>query len=451
MANTKVTHGGTFLALLTSFLVYAIPLPGPHAVPLLGGALFGAITRSGANPLTLPISVFAVAAQILTFLVVWWCLREKRRLLLLALYVPALVVGTIASTLLLIPRAVLIAADDAPDNLAWPIACSLKEAAVQAVRSPAGGALGRAGEVWVRMGQDGSRFGLIQGGDCSVVALTPPPKGTMHGLLFAVPGGITLESTWDVKAQQTYWWRRPSTMAEATAVDSPSSGVDGPPILSDDGGWIVLVRRPGPPPASPELALRRFSDGVSRAVDLAPLGRGTFVPVGANLQLDPAGRLVGGTIQLSRSDEEFLTIDLDARLLTEALKPPGVDSSALSFRRVETGWAAWDAYVEDRPYTIAWDTAAGRGTRSVPKGRGINSLDLDPSGRWIAYSTSAIYSLGGVGDSVIIIGTADGREVFRQALPPYTRSDVAFVGDGRLAYTFLDGTSRTEVRVVGTP
>lgn len=451
MANTTVTHGRTFVALLASFLVYAIPLPGPHAVPLLGWAIFGALTRSSGNALTLPTIVFAVAAQVLTFRVVWWCLGERRRLFLLVLYVPVLVVGTIASTLLLIPRAVLIAADDAADNLAWPIACSLKEASVQAVRSPVGGALGRSGEVWVRMGQDGSRFGLMQGGDCAVTALTPPPSGTMHSLLFAVPGGITLESTWDVKAQQTYWWQRPSTTAEATAVDSMPGGVDGPPILSDDGGWLVIVRRPSPPPASPELLLRRFRDGVSRVIDLAPVERGSFMPMGANLRLDAAGRLDGGTIHLSRSDEEFLTIDLEARLTTEALKPAGVDASALSFRRVETGWVAWDAYVEDRPYTIAWETTGGRGSRVVPKGRGITSLDLDPSGRWIAYSTSPIYNLGGVGDSVIIIATADGSEAFRQALPHYTRSDVAFVGDGRLAYTWFDGATGTEVRVVRAP
>ncbi len=451
MANTMVTHRRAFLALLASFLVYAIPLPGPHAVPLLGGALFGAITRSSGNALTLPTIVFAVAAQVLTFLVVWWCLGERRRLFLLVLYVPVLVVGTIASTLLLIPRAVLIAADDAADNLAWPIACSLKEASVQAVRSPAGGALGRSGEVWVRMGRDGSRFGLMQAGDCTVSALTPPPRGTMHSLLFAVPGGITLESTWDVKTQKTSWWWRPSTTADVMAVDSMPAGVDGPPILSDDGGWIVIVRRPSPPPTSPELLLRRFSDGVSRAIDLAPLERGTFMPMGANLRLDAAGRLDGGTVHLSRSDEEFLTIDLEARQTTEALKPPGVDASGLSFRRVETGWAAWDAYVEDRPYTIAWETTAGRGSRIVPKGRGITSLDLDPSGRWIAYSTSPVYNLGGVGDSVIVIATTDGREVFRQALPHYTRSDVAFVGDGRLAYTWFDGSTQTEVRVVSPP
>jgi hypothetical protein len=451
MANTMVTQRRTFVALLASFLVYAIPLPGPHAVPLLGAALFGAITRSSGNALTLPTIVFAVAAQMLTFLVVRWCLGERRRLFLLVLYVPVLVVGTVASTLLLIPRAVLISADDAADNLAWPIACSLKEAAVQAVRSTAGGALGRSGEVWVRMGRDGSRFGLMQAGDCTVSALTPPPKGTMHSLLFAVPGGITLESTWDVKAQQTFWWRRSSTTGEAMAVESVPGGVDGPPILSDDGGWMVVVRRPSPPPASPELVLRRFSDGFSRVVDLAPLERGAFMPMGANLRLDAAGRLDAGTIQLSRSDDEFLAIDLEARQTSDAFKPPGVDASGLSFRRVEVGWAAWDAYVEGRPYTIAWETTAGRGSRVVPKGRGITSLDLDPSGRWIAYSTSAIYNLGGVGDSVIIIATASGNEVFRHALPHYTRSDVAFVGDGRLAYTWFDGASQTEVRVVSTP
>lgn len=450
MTNTRVAHGRTIPALLASFLVYAIPLPGPHAVPLLGGALLAAVSRSGGNALTLPTLVFALVAQALTFAVVWWCLGAKRRLLLLLVYIPALVVGAIASTLLLIPRIVLIAADDAPDNLAWPIVCSLKEASVHAVRSPAGGALGRAGEAWVRTGKDGSRFGLMRK-ECALVLLAPPPTGTAHSVLFAVPGGAALESTWDAPAQRTFWWRRPNAAAEAVAVDSAPAAIDGPPILSDDGGWMVMVRRSSPPPGSPELVFARFIDGASRVVGLAPLGPGRFAPVGANLRLDSAGRLDGGEIHLARNDSEFISIDLEGRPTRAALKPPLADGSVLSFRRVETGWAAWDAYVEDRPYTIVWDTARGRGSRAVPKGRGITALDLDPSGQWIAYSTSAIYNLGAVADHVIIIATVDGREVFRQALPLYTRSEVAFVGEGRLAYTWSDGASRTEVRVVRAP
>src|SRR6185369_12677937 len=99
---------------------------------------------------------------------------------------------------------------------------------------------------------------------------------------------------------------------------------------------------------------------------------------------------------------------------------------------------------ENRPYTIAWDTPVGRGTHAVPAGRGITSAAIDPQGRWIALSTSTIYSLGGVHDDVIIFSISDGREVFRDSLPTYTRSDVVFVGSSELAYTSWDGKGPTE-------
>lgn len=221
-------------------------------------------------------------------------------------------------------------------------------------------------------------------------------------------------------------------------------------MLSDDGLWLVTVRRPSPPPASAQIVLYRLADGASRVVDLEPLGLGSFAPAGARLIVNKAGLLESGEIHLSRNSGEFLSVGLDGRAASAPVRPEGIEGT-LSFRRIEAGWAAWDAYVEDRPYTIVWNTALGRGSHTVPKGRGISSLDLDPEGRWIAYSTSAIYNLGGVADSVIVISAVDGKEVFRDSLPSYTRSDVAFVGPGRLAYTAWDGVPPTEARVVVAP
>ena len=54
----------------------------------------------------------------------------------------------------------------------------------------------------------------------------------------------------------------------------------------------------------------------------------------------------------------------------------------------------------------------------------------------------------GVADSVIVISTVDGKEVFRDSLPTYTRSDVVFLGPGRLAYTAWDGSPPTHARVI---
>lgn len=450
MSEEKPSPARSALALCASFLVYAIPLPGAHAVPLLGMSLFGAFARPRADAsLALAILAFAVAAQTLTFLVLRFVLRAPRRLLLLILYVPALVVVTYLMTMLLIPRFVLVDRDNAPENLSWATECSIPEAAVHAVRSP----LGQPGSPWVRMGRAGASYGSLGREGCVVRPLAAaPPQGTMHAVVFAVASGVTLESTWDAPSQRTLWWWRDSPEATASPLPSLPEKLDGVPILSDDGSWLVTVQRPEPPPASPRLVLRRRGQDPTHSVGLAGLPRGTYAPMAAAVSVDAKGTAVAAAISLSRSDDEFVTIDLEGRPTAPAFRPPGVSASTLSYRRLDAGgWAAWDAYVEDRPYAIAWATAFGAGRHTAPKGRGISGLDLDPDGKWIAYSTSPIYSFGGVSDAVVILSTRDGREVFRHSLPTYTRSAVAFAGPGRLAYTVTDGSGATEVRVVRAP
>jgi len=450
MSEEKSIRARSALALAASFLIYAIPLPGPHAVPLLGMSLVAAFARPHADAtLALAILAFAVAAQALTFLVLRFVLRAPRRLLFLILYVPALVGIVYLMTMLLIPRWVLVDRDNMPQNLSWPTECSTPDAAVRAVRFP----LGLSAPPWIVMGRDGARYGRLGQEGCAVMALVAAPgQGTMHALVYAVVSGVTLESTWDVPSQRTLWWWRPSPEAAPSPLPSMPERLDGVPILSDDGSWLVTVERPEPPPASPLLILRRLGHDIARTVTLADLPLGTYAPMAAAVSADAKGGAFAGTISLSRNDEEFVTIDLEGRLTAPTFRPPGVRAGTLSYRRANAGgWAAWDAYVEDRPYAIAWATAAGAGRHTVPRGRGISALDLDPEGKWIAYSTSPIYSLGGVRDAVVILSTRDGREVFRHLLPAYTRSAVAFAGPGRLAYTVSDGTGDTSVRVVRAP
>jgi len=430
-------------ALLASFLVYLLPLPGPHAAPLLGAWLVGALAREPGASLALASLGVALGAQGATFGVAWWILGRRVRALVLLLYVPILAMTTWWLTLALIPRLTLIDRDDAPENLSWPSACVVPGASLMSVptssRSPAG-------RPWIRSGPDAASYGWL-GADCASRGPLAPPPGTMHSLIFASGSGATLETTWDVPAQRQRWWLRASPEADARELATPAPG-DGVPILSDDGAWLISVERPAPPPETPRLVLRRVEAATSKVTDLGGLGLGAYAPLEASIAGSDDG--ISGEVLLSRNEGELIAIDPDGRVTWGPMRPEGIAAGSRTMRRVASGWVAWDAYVEDRAYAVSWDLPSGKGRHVVPRGRGLSSVDVDPSGRWLALSTSTVYSLGGVHDDVVVLELPSGAEVFRDSMPPYARSDVAFVAPGVLAYTAWDGRT-AEVRVVHAP
>ena len=116
------------------------------------------------------------------------------------------------------------------------------------------------------------------------------------------------------------------------------------------------------------------------------------------------------------------------------LRPNGTHSPANNLRRIPNGWVAWDTYRDDdERYRIVWSLNGAMRVREVPKGRGISSVAVHPEGRLIAVSTSPVLNLGGISDSVFILNTADGRDLFYRQLPAYSRVRFAFVGPDHLA------------------
>jgi hypothetical protein len=86
----------------------------------------------------------------------------------------------------------------------------------------------------------------------------------------------------------------------------------------------------------------------------------------------------------------------------------------------------------------------------VPLGRSIIAVDADPSGSYVAVSTTTALNIGHIRDSVFVLRTSDGVEVFRRYLPTYTRSRVAFLGDSRFAFDDRKG-EHFGVRVLEIP
>ncbi len=132
------------------------------------------------------------------------------------------------------------------------------------------------------------------------------------------------------------------------------------------------------------------------------------------------------------------------------LRPEGFDSFGNNIRLLDGGWVVWDGYREAERYRIAWSLPAGKGLYEIPKGRSITSLSADPGGRYIAVSLTRNLSIGDVPDAVFVIRAADGAEIYRRYMAPYTRSHLGFLGPDRLAMTIVED-GRARVRVLAVP
>ena len=88
------------------------------------------------------------------------------------------------------------------------------------------------------------------------------------------------------------------------------------------------------------------------------------------------------------------------------------------------------------------DVGSGTGAlaAAVAKVSSITSATMDAAGRYVAFSTTTALSIGHVRDAVVVLRTADGREVFRRFLPTYSRTNVAFIGEEYFAYSDLSAT-----------
>ena len=60
---------------------------------------------------------------------------------------------------------------------------------------------------------------------------------------------------------------------------------------------------------------------------------------------------------------------------------------------------------------------------------------VDPSGRYIAVSTTTALSVGGIRDSVFVFRAADGQEIFRRFLPMHSRTSVVFLSRQYFVYS----------------
>ena len=265
----------------------------------------------------------------------------------------------------------------------------------------------------------------------------------------AITGGRVVYSTRNRETNEKSWWLLDGPGAPPRSIQPAADIGYARPVLSADGEWIGWLQRIGKnerSPGVPRVLLQRISAGAvtgeEKLIELEHLTPASFELLAVDM--------VAGAVLVVRNHREFLDIDLDGRVLGEALQPDQVKASLNSFLRVGDGWVAWDSYRDSGAYLIQWSVAGGSGIHRVLKGRGIKSLAVDPQGRYIAVSVHTSLSIGDIDDAVYVIRTGNGEEVFRRDLPAYSRSGVAFLGSEYFAYSESEDRDH-RVRVLRIP
>jgi hypothetical protein len=442
-------------ALLASFAVYLMPIIGPHAFWLLGEHLWMGLTHGGHGRSVGWVVMewgLAVALQIVAGALWYWFFARPKwwRLLPFVVCVPVFFMVIEWAYLVAIPSRFLIEQDTAPESGEWKSVCTIPDMSLAPVRSAPDLLLERAGQAWLT-GTGMNVFAVLEMPGCRTTPVELQDAGTSYTQQYMLPGGRCLFGTWDNKAGQNHWWFRDGTgNAPQPLPRPPANPKHSAPILSTDGNWVAWLEYiPGVTvtPLPQRVVIRSLHDDREHLVNMPPPGRSEFVLLGVNMD---AEELTFYEHEYTTRQNSLMVIDFDGAHRGQPLVAEGVDPQATTFLRVGQGWVAWDAYRENGPYRVAWSLPNGRGTHQVLKGRGITAVAFNPSGTYVAISTTTALNIGNIKDAVYVLRTTDGKEVWRRYQPTYARSPVAFLGDKFFAYTDWDGT-HTAVQVLKTP
>ena len=428
-------------ALTLSFSIYLVPVFTAHWIDLFGLVLGRELFRDRELAWKAADVAFALIAQGILFACVWWVVPRSKAVtagVTVLLLIPSAMAVNFAY-LYAIPSYFLIERDTTPDTSAWREECAVEGFSLDPVRQGISRGLERRGEAWLRR-DNGRQYGILRLPGCAVESVAIPELPIAPGLQQALPDGSVVYATVErgVAGQQYWLLRRGSKEPNRLAV--PDGQIDSAPLVAEDGGFVAWVTRS--PAREASLRIEPLASGEPIVFSHPLLQRATLVPV----EVDMKRR----EVIVNRDLSTFVKLRLDGSVEWGPLAPGAIAAQNDTFRYLDGQWAAWDAYIENSRYRLGWSTQRGTGQYDAPKGRSITSAAMDGHGRYVAVSTTTALNIGSIKDTVVVLRTGDGSEVFRRTLPAYSRSQVAFLGREYFAYSDVDGT-RSRTRVLRIP
>ena len=438
-AAVSVTGRALPKALIASFSVYLLPIFTVHILYLWGWAIGAELLagKSGREPLWLAAdAALAFGLQGLAFALFYWIFSGRGRggswrWLALVAAAPAFEVALTWAYLFAIPGIFLIEAETATEIGDWPPACRIEDATLLQLRTPAFPDLARAREAWVGSATAPGSWRLLKGTDCRLEE-TAHRRPAARGALAAVAaGGAAIFTEYGGDPPVARYWHLDPVSGAATELTPPEDAKFWAPTLSRDGkavGWIESQR--SGQNWERRLKTREVASGRERSVVFSGLDLGQP----EILALDG----FEGGVMVSIYPGRVLAFDGAGDLAWGPIDTGEIKHVGRYFLRIGDGWVAWEIYRDKGRLQILWDLPQGRGRHEVPKGSGIKDLVVSPDGALIAVSTSTSLNIGDVRDSLFVLRTRDGTEVYRRFFRKYTRARMEFLGTRHLVVTRID-------------
>ena len=429
-----LTRRAWLVEIACSCLVYAVPLASAHWLRPVGELLLRGSMRATEHASSWAAADWGVVLTAQAFvLAVLRGSRRLRRPIRVALCAGALAAVTPALNLALmvwIPSRYLIEDDTAAERNSLAETCHAEGVDVVAT-APSVYPQSDAPVLVIRRAGEG-RFGILRIPSCEIQDFDVPVERTTA---IASAAGTLLWTHASPDGGESDWFLTDGD-GSTTRVGRFAAAVT--PSLLDDGLTVTWPER------SQGAIVVAEKSGATTRIDTAG------IPAGSRERVEGAGP--AGPFRLAvlgGGRPQWLTIDRSGSVTRTITMPDSVSLSAY-LHPTPRGWVAWDRYVEDGRYAVAWMVDGKTFKRELPRGLGLTQVAVDADGRYIAVSATSGLNIGRQRDQVWLIRTSDGVELFRRYAPKYSRDVVALPAAKYFAVSQLVA-GRPTVRIYSLP